>query len=230
MDGLEKLVRFILSDVIGRVTALIIGVIASSIVYQNLIMVEKNTQLDSKEQLIAVKEERIKSVNDQINVLKTQLSYKPYKDKQEFEDLTNQNKDLESTNSTLSKVVEELKNISETPNSDNLAKDIYQLKEENILLSAKLAKYETDKLVVNEVVEKGKSWLGFGGSVIFGIDSMSVYGYADARLSVNGTTVVRKVFPGDQLRIEIGKMKYLLSIQTIEYVSSRVLISVSKQI
>lgn len=230
MDALEKLVSFIASDVIGRVTALLIGIVASSIVYQNLIMVEKNTQLDSKEQLISVKEERIKSVNDQLNVLKSQLSYKPYKDKQKFEDLTQKNKELEKENTTLSKVVDELKIISQSPNVGDIANDISVLKEENVVLKSKLSGYESNVLIENEVVDLGKSWSGFGGVVIFGIEELSVIGHGTARLSVNGTTISRKILPGDQLKFEVGIHKYLLNIQTIEYVRSEVKISVTKQI
>jgi hypothetical protein len=230
MDALEKLVSFIASDVIGRVTALLIGIVASSIVYQNLIMVEKNTQLDSKEQLISVKEERIKSVNDQLNVLKSQLSYKPYKDKQKFEDLTQKNKELEKENTTLSKVVDELKIISQSPNAGDIANDISVLKEENVVLKSKLSGYESNVLIENEVVDLGKSWSGFGGVVIFGIEELSVIGHGTARLSVNGTTISRKILPGDQLKFEVGIHKYLLNIQTIEYVRSEVKISVTKQI
>ncbi len=230
MDGLEKLVKFIFGDVTGRITAVIVGIIATSVVYNELILVNKNTQLDSKEQLLLVKEERIKSVNDQINVLKSQLTYKPYKDKKDFEDLQQMNASLKQENTHLSQLVTELQKVGDNVNSEELVESLTKIKQENIKLKGELALYSSEYILENQHVDLGSSWSGFGGVVVFGVESISVLGHSQTRLSVNGKTSSTKTYAGDQFVFKVGNNEFLLSVIAVEYVSSRLTISISKKI
>ena len=230
MEGLDKIISFIFGDISGRVTALIVGVIATSIVYSELILVEKDTQLDSKQQLILVKEERIKSVNDQINVLKSQLIYKPYKDKKDFEDLQQINASLEKENLRLSQLVSELQKVGDNVNAEELVASLSEIKQENLQLKNELSLYTSEIIIKDQRIDLGKAWSGFGGVVVFGVDEISVLGYSKTRLSVNGTTTTMKTNAGDQYVFAVGENEYLLNVLSVEYVSSRVSINVSKKI
>ncbi|OEE72198.1 hypothetical protein [Vibrio genomosp. F6] len=230
MEGLDKIISFIFGDISGRVTALIVGVIATSVVYSELILVEKDTQLDSKQQLILVKEERIKSVNDQINVLKSQLIYKPYKDKKDFEDLQQINTSLEKENLRLSQLVSELQKVGDNVNAEELVASLSEIKQENLQLKNELSLYTSEIVIKDQRIDLGKAWSGFGGVVVFGVDEISVLGYSKTRLSVNGNTTTMETNAGDQYVFTVGENEYLLNILSVEYVSSRVSISVSKKI
>ncbi|WP_113875037.1 hypothetical protein [Marinomonas aquiplantarum] len=229
MEVVEKFIQFIKNDISGRLTSFILGVIAMSVMYQNFILVEKDTQLHSKEQLINVKEERIKSINDQINVLKVQLSYKPFKDKKEVEDLTAQNKELSEENEKLISLVTELKSISQNTVSENLVEDFAKLKKSNLELEKRLATYTSKYIVEKEDIPLGRSWNGFDGVVVFGVENLTVTGAGDIRFSVNGKTEAKRVYPGDQFQFTLGENQYLLNVVAVEYVSSKITVSISKK-
>ncbi|PMG99736.1 hypothetical protein [Vibrio lentus] len=230
MDKVKSAFTFVLGEDYGRAVAFSIGVFVTAVLYQNFIMIQKDTQLDSKQQLIYVKEDRIKAVNDQIDVLKLQLAYKPYKDKKEFEDLESENIELSVQNANLSALLEEVKTIDNSKDIKQFADDIAKLKSENIKLTNELATYISDIVVHSERVSLGHSWSGFGGVVVFGLDRLSASGYGEARLSVNGETTNKRIYPGDQFTFEVANTQYILNVLSVEYVASQIKIGVSKKI
>jgi len=229
-NEISKTLTFLLADPVGRIGALIIGIIVTVLAYENFVIFQKDVQLISKDQLIRVKEERLKQLNDQISGLKVEIAYKPLKEKRILNELSEKSQDLEDRNKALSEITQSIKsdNKSEFKVSE-LAQKIKNLKEKNLDYKRKLLNYESNIIASDQNIEIGSSWEGFGGRVLFGVSDISVAGYANTYLSVDGATEKHKVWPGQQFQFQLSNQNYLLNVVSISYVGSRATISISKK-
>lgn len=223
-------VSFLLADPVGRIGAFILGIVLSIVCYQNFIMVEKQAEINNKDELIRVKEERLKQKNDVIEGLKIELSYKPLKEKRILDQLAMQNNDLKLRNlalETIAKSVDIEKSV--TNNYEELINQVNSLKSNNEQLSIDLLSYQNEIIIDNYSLNSGEAWNGFGGAISFGVKSVRLDNYSDITFSVQGTSTIIRVWAGTQIPFTLTGRDYILSVGKVSYVGGRVEITVSKK-
>ncbi len=228
-NELHKTLAFLSADPIGRGAALLIGIIACAFTYENFLIAQKDVQLTSKDELIGVKDERLKQLNDNIAGLKVELDYKPLKEKRLLDELTEKNETLKMQNAALSEIEKSVKsNGNDKLTTADLITEVKKLKETNAEIRRKLATYEFSTLVPNLDIRKGDSWEGFGGRVLLGLKDVSVSGFAKVNFTYDGASEPKEIGPGDQFKFFVNDQRYVLNILSVVYVGSKITISVSK--
>ena len=226
---IQHTLSFILYDPIGRGASLIVGIVVTALVYEYFVMVQKEAQLVSKDELIRIKDERMKQINDQVEALKADLDFKPLRERRVLEGLKEKNDELARQNKALAQIAESVgDSIVHLPDAEAFARTVEKLKDENTDLIEKLGRYEARTIVSEMTVGKGDTWTGFGGRVVFGVKDLRVQGFAQTQFSVDGISKRRDLWPGDQIKFELDQQSYLLNIESVRFVLSRVVIGVSR--
>lgn len=124
-DNVSAVINFIKRDPLGRLTAVIIGIIITVFAYQNYFIPSKDEQLnemqrhnDTKDELIRLKEERLKQSSDKANYLALQLEYFPVESNRQIGELKKKNDNLRARNDELMRLNSKLSGGNRGRSSD----------------------------------------------------------------------------------------------------------------
>ncbi|WP_417881234.1 hypothetical protein [Vibrio sp.] len=237
----DKLINTILNGLKVAIPSILVGIIGTYLVYDSVVLVGKNSELETLRVAVDVEKgrqnvlsERIKLLGDKSVFLESQLKYKSptqkaleEESKQKIEMLTKENIQLHRIKEKLEKAEGSKVDIAE------LSAKLDKYVAENAQLKAQLGKFTSEVLVSDYQMSEGESWSGLGGRVTFGVsDVTNEYKKGNVALVVSSIfdTEDKKVQAGNSFDFSVEGNNYKLVVNKVAYIGDYVTISVYKKI